>query len=258
MMGQNSTRESPSILRHTSMTRRRHLCTKVNMVRAKRFVKHQPNANEIKENHDNLSRTNAYSISSADFRKYCSVRDVAKNTLGPLYEQPIYRKMRWRTSIGSQRDFTHLGNQIRKKVGKNPLITLGDRSITRATRFHTPTEGIGLRYILHRLGFRVLLLDEHRTSASCPDCFSASQTRCKRRQSPRPWRRKGPLVWVHGLLQCNSDQCKAYCGGNSKKWNRDLLAVSNFQCVYARTRTVGRSRPSTPKRRAGWRWRRKW
>jgi hypothetical protein len=232
MMGQNSTRENPSILRHTSMTRRRYLCTKVNKSRAKRFVKHQPNADEIKEHQDNLSHTNAYSISSADFQTYCSVRGVAKNILGPLYEQPVWRKMRWRASIGNQRDFTHLGNQIRKKFGNNPLIVLGDRSVTRATQYHAPTQGVGLRYILHRLRFRVVLLDEHRTSATCPDCHSAIQTRCKRRQSPRPWRRKGPLVWVHGLLQCNSNGCMVACGGKPKMWNRDLLAVSNFRRIF--------------------------
>lgn len=127
------------------MTTRRHLCTKVKKSRANRFIKHQQNADEIKESQDKLSRTNAYSISSADFRNYCSIWGVAKSILGPLYEQPIYRKMRWRASIGNQRDFTHLGNQIRKKFGENPLIILGDRSVTGGTRFHTPSQGIGLR-----------------------------------------------------------------------------------------------------------------
>jgi len=39
-------------------------------------------------------------------------------------------------------------------------------------RFHAPTKGVGLRIDLFRLGFWVLLIDEFKTSTSCPDCFN--------------------------------------------------------------------------------------
>jgi hypothetical protein len=70
-------------------------------------------------------------------------------------------------SIGKQRDMTILNNLIRRKFGEQPLLVLGDKSTTRNLRFHAPTQGVGLRYQLHRLGFRVVLLDEYRTSSSC-------------------------------------------------------------------------------------------
>jgi len=137
----------------------------------------------------------------------------------------------WRTSIGKQRDMSFLGNLIRRKFGPNPLIVLGDKSSTRNTQFHAPTQGVGLRYRLYRLGFCVLLLDEYRTSSSCPDCFSDTK-HCIKRSSPHPWRCNFAEVWVHGLLKCDSTECKSECGGRNKKWNRDLLAVSNFRRIW--------------------------
>jgi len=51
--------------------------------------------------------------------------------------------MRWRSTIGNQRDLAKLGNLIRRKFGPDPLIIMGAVSCTRASRFHTPTKGIG-------------------------------------------------------------------------------------------------------------------
>jgi len=36
--------------------------------------------------------------------------------------------------------------------------------------FHAATQGVGIRYQLHRLVFRILLLDGYRMSSLCPDC----------------------------------------------------------------------------------------
>jgi len=251
MMHKASNRDAPCLARYTSMTRRRHLGTNLTRDRTKRYIKHQHNVDDIRLRLDNLSHTNSHSISSADFDNYCSVRGEAKQILGPMYEQPIFRKMRWRTSIGKQRDMTFLNNLIRRKFGPQPLLVLGDKSTTRNRRFHAPTQGVGLRYQLHRLGFRVLLLDEYRTSSSCPDCFANINNHCIKRQSPRPWRRKFGEVWVHGLVECDSRPCMAECGDRTKKWNRDLLAVSNFRRIW-NAYIHGRERPDDlrPRRHA--------
>src|SRR5579859_18015 len=85
-----------------------------------------------------------------DFDHYVSIRGETTNVRGPLYENTIFRRIRWRTSIGKQRDFSLLGNLIHRKFGSNPLIIMGDKSAQTATRFHAPTQGIGLRYQLYR------------------------------------------------------------------------------------------------------------
>src|SRR5579859_5361164 len=169
----NSSPNNRHILYYMSMSHRRQLGTNITSDRRERFIKHQDNVDEIRAAEQRQNQTNAYSTSTTDFDRYVSVRGEVVNVLGPLYENPIFRKIRWRTSIGKQRDFSLLGNLIRRKLssnGSSPLIIMGDKSAQTAARFHAPTAGVGLRYQLHRLGFRVLLLDEYRTSSSCPDC----------------------------------------------------------------------------------------
>src|SRR5204863_1888624 len=170
MMHINSSRNNRQILRYMSMSRRRHLGTNIARDRRERFIKHRNNVDEIRAAEQRLTQTNTHSTSTTDFDRYVSIRGEVVNVLGPLYENSIFRKIRWRTSIGKQRDFSLLGNLIRRKFVSDPLIIIGDKSAHTAVRFHTPTQGIRLRYQLYRLGFRVLLLDEYRTSSSCPDC----------------------------------------------------------------------------------------
>jgi hypothetical protein len=232
---------------YTSMSRRRHLGTNIARDRMERFIKHQDNVDEIRAAEQRLTETNTRSTSTTDFDTYVSVRGEVVNVLGPLYENPIFRKIRWRTSIGKQRDLSLLGNLIRRKFssnGSNPLIVIGDKSAQTAARFHAPTQGVELRYQLHRLGFRVLLMDEYRTSSSCPDCQGNTMRTNVKRVNPRPWQRqKRTETFVHGLLECQSKQCKSECDGHSKKWNRDLMAVCNFRRIWD-AYLDGRERPN--------------
>ena len=99
--------------------------------------------------------------------------------------------------------------------------------------FHAPTQGVRLRYQLHRLGFCVLLLDEYCMSSLCPD-YQDNTTRTNiKHRNPCPWQRQlCPEAFIHGLLECQSTQCKSECDGHSKKWNRDLMAVCNFRRIW--------------------------
>jgi len=106
MMHKDSNRNTPRYARYTSMTRHRHLGTNIMRDRTERYIKHPLNVDEIRLRHDNLSHTNSHSISSTDFDNYCSVCGEAKQILGPMYEQPIFPKIRWRTSIGKQHFLT--------------------------------------------------------------------------------------------------------------------------------------------------------
>ena len=105
----------------------------------------------IKTNADKFSRTNSHTISPMEFREYVSQGSEANTILGPLYDDLFFRKNRWRSSIGNQRDKALLGNLIRRQFGPNPLIILGNGSPPTA-RFHAPTKGVGLRMDLLRLG----------------------------------------------------------------------------------------------------------
>src|SRR5579859_4217159 len=128
-----------------SMSRCRHLGTNIARDRRESFIKHQDNVDKIQAVEQRLTQTNSHSTSTMDFDHYVSVRGKTANVLGPLYENAIFRRIRWQTSIGKQRDFSLLGNLICCKFGSNPLIIMGDKSTQTAAHFHTPTQGIGLR-----------------------------------------------------------------------------------------------------------------
>jgi len=136
MMHEKISRDNPRLARYTSMTRRRHLGTNITRDRTERFIKYSHKVIEIQLAQTSLSHTNSCSISSADFDNYCAIRGEGKTQLSPLYEHGIFRKMRWRTSVGKQRDMAFLGKLIRRKFGRNPLIILGDKSSARNARFH--------------------------------------------------------------------------------------------------------------------------
>src|SRR5579859_5709011 len=138
------------------MSHHRHLGTNIALDRRERFIKHRDNTDEILAAEQRLTQTNSQSTSITDFDHYLSiwgetvsVWGETVNVLSPLYENNIFQRIRWRTSIGQQRDFSLLGNLIRHKFGSNPLIIMGDKSTQTAARFHAPTEGIGLRYQLY-------------------------------------------------------------------------------------------------------------
>ena len=39
-------------------------------------------------------------------------------------------------------------------------------------------------------------------------------------------------TFIHGLLECESTQCKSECGRQTKKWNRNALAECNFRRIW--------------------------
>src|SRR5438552_18873827 len=57
-------------------------------------------------------------------------------------------------------------------------------------------------------------------------------------------------TFIHGLLECESTQCKSECDGQTKKWNRDVLAVCNFRRIW-HAYIQGRQRPDDLTRRGG-------
>ena len=91
----DSSRNNKQILRYTSMSRRRHLGTNIARDRQERFIKHQNNVDEIRAAEQRLTGTNAYSTSTVDFDRYVSVRGEITTILSPLYENAIFRQIRW-------------------------------------------------------------------------------------------------------------------------------------------------------------------
>ena len=149
-MHERSRPNAACILRYTSMSRRHHLNTQMNRDRPKRFIKRQANAAYQDNCRLILADKQPYDLSNGIQRGRLQGSE-ANTILGPLYDDILSKKNRWRSSIGNQRDKTLLRNLIRRQFGPNPVIILGDGSPPTA-RFHAPTKGVGLRMDLLRLG----------------------------------------------------------------------------------------------------------
>ena len=132
----------------------------------------------------------------------------------------------------------HLVNDLRTKFG-NAILVFGDAMIGN-NKFHPPTPCLGIRDLLHRKSFDILL-DEYQTSSRCPLCKSEVKP-FKRHQTPRPWQSNDPPRLVHGLLKCGSEECRAILDGKERLWNSDLLATLNFRAIVNGLRS-GQYRP---------------
>ncbi|KAJ1717987.1 hypothetical protein LPJ61_006976 [Coemansia biformis] len=119
--------------------------------------------------------------------------------------------------------------------GDDVVIIFGNWSAP-MNKFHEPIRGVGWHDMLKRHGFKVLLIDEFRTSSLCPECGSKLEM-FKRVPNPRPWQcKKRPEVLCHGLLQCTNKKClqtnPKYVETEKRRlWNRDMAAVLNMRHI---------------------------
>ncbi|KAJ2714405.1 hypothetical protein H4R19_001746 [Coemansia spiralis] len=158
---------------------------------------------------------------------------------------PLHRKLRLSSYLNKKRFDASLAKELRRRFGWDVVLVIGNWSAPMA-QFQEPQRGKGLRRMLRKKGFTVYLIDEFRTSMTCPACGQASLRTFKEVPNPRPWRRaRDPTVICHGLQRCNSDQCmEAMAQGNGSEerwrlWNRDMAAAINFRDILFSLREDG-------------------
>jgi hypothetical protein len=235
-MHESSTPENPRLYRYTSMSRRRYSGTKAARRRQEREVANDP---LVRAALVTLSETTYMSTSRGTYEAYLLARSAATPTLDEFYSREIFRKLRWRCFMRRKQHEDRLVNALRTKF-ENAVLVFGDANIGNS-KFHSPTPCLGIRDLLQRKGFEILLLNEFRTSSFCPICKCQVKA-FKHRLSPRPWRRDDPPRLVHGLLRCQSNQCRQILNGKDRLWNRDLLATLNFRAILEGLRS-GSGRP---------------
>ncbi|KAL0213761.1 hypothetical protein P9112_005945 [Eukaryota sp. TZLM1-RC] len=127
---------------------------------------------------------------------------------------------------------------------KETLILLGDygKKGSNNLKHHRPTPGIGWIQFLKRNGFEVLMINEAFTSAKCPGCFEKLATFLRVTNTEFYRREMNPVTTFHGLLACNSENCKLSNKGSTKLFNRNKLACLNMFAI-AEVRTSGSERP---------------
>ncbi|KAJ1892819.1 hypothetical protein LPJ81_005484, partial [Coemansia sp. IMI 209127] len=175
--------------------------------------------------------------------------------------QPFHRRLR---SCAFQQQLQADQRLVKSIVGgrdPKPAVIIGNWSAS-MIRYHEPIRGKGMRRMLKRHKLKVVLIDEYRTSKTCPACDGLIE-RFIHVPNPRPFRaKKRPTVWCNGLLRCTSKECIAWVTQNSSRkahepewvadgryWNRDTAAALNFRRMV-RSLIATRSIPA-PFRRDG-------
>ncbi|KAJ1787206.1 hypothetical protein LPJ59_005776, partial [Coemansia sp. RSA 2399] len=175
--------------------------------------------------------------------------------------QPFHRRLH---SCAFQQQLQADQRLVKSIIGgrdPKPAVILGNWSAP-MTRYHEPIHGRGMRRMLRRHKLKVVLIDEFRTSKTCPACDDLIE-RFRKVPNPRPFRaKKRAEVWCNGLLRCTSKECIAWVTQNSSQkarepewvadgryWNRDTAATLNFRRMV-RSLIATRSIPA-PFRRDG-------
>ncbi|KAJ2695387.1 hypothetical protein H4R19_005846, partial [Coemansia spiralis] len=100
---------------------------------------------------------------------------------------PLHRKLCLSAYINKKRTDEWLVGELCQWFGQDVVLVIGNWSALMA-RFHEPQRGKGLRQMLVKQGFKVYLVDEFRTSMTCPTCEMATLTTFKDIPNPCPWR----------------------------------------------------------------------
>ena len=165
--------------------------------------------------------------------------------LAPVYENRVFRKIRFSVYVGKQQADAKLKNDLLKHYGspeKRPiLIAMGDYSRgNRHMRNHVPVRGVGHRDLLRSFGYSLGLIDEFRSSRQCSFCADReiptttgpgrvhavsgnSVGECEKfLWIDNPNKKKNDRWPCNGVLKCQS------CG---RIWNRGVSASCNINMI---------------------------
>jgi hypothetical protein len=159
-----------------------------------------------------------------------------------FYRQYLFRKLKLNTYINTQKSESQFINKFKKTYGDDTPVIIGDWDSHNFTPHgQITTKGKGFRNMFRRSGLtKIYLIDEYKTSKTCPRCHGVVET-FKKRRNPKPW--KNNIVTVHGLLRCQSENCQQACGYGERYFNRDDVSTVNMMYIVKETRNTG-SRPA--------------
>ncbi|KAL9559401.1 hypothetical protein MBANPS3_000416 [Mucor bainieri] len=171
----------------------------------------------------------------------------------PRRRQPGFGRGKSRNSARNHRDYLWR-QQGRNMANRRPprpdrlagdsfLLVIGNYGAGN-TRYQAPVPGKGIRMKLKALGIpNIYLINEYRTSKTCPTCLQVSMKNFRLCRNPRP-QREGqqnylPLIMRWGLVRCTNLQCagrRQIAAGDQQIdvpaiLNRDTVACVNFRAI---------------------------
>ncbi|KAJ1771762.1 hypothetical protein LPJ74_002065 [Coemansia sp. RSA 1843] len=198
-MTDESTSEEKALFRYTrSQKAKETRATRYHKLREKVKNEH-PDSNEIKAAEARLAAFSCTSVLPGKYEQYVRTRAAVWPVLSKFYTntmtasknrsspQPIHRKLRQSAHIKQQQADEQLAKSIRATCDdENPTVILGNWSAPMA-RYHEPIRGVGFRRMLRKKGCQVYLIDEFRTSKTCPNCLTGTLRKFLKVPNPRPY-----------------------------------------------------------------------
>ncbi|KAJ1667665.1 hypothetical protein IW140_001278 [Coemansia sp. RSA 1813] len=198
-MTDESTSEEKALFRYTRSQKAKETRTTHYRKLREKVKKEHPDSNEIKTAETRLAAFSCTSIFPGKYEQYVRTRAAVWPVLSKFYTntmttskngnspQPIHRKLRQSAHIKQQQADEQLAKSIRVTCDdENPTVILGNWSAPMA-RYHEPIRGVGFRRMLRKKGCQVYLIDEFRTSKTCPNCLTGTLRKFLKVPNPRPY-----------------------------------------------------------------------
>jgi hypothetical protein len=165
-----------------------------------------------------LSSFNKKTLDFGKFQDYIEKKNIVNYNLQEFYQKYMFRKLKLGGYMRRQKTESMMMKNFKKIFGSpvETIVAIGDFEQKQHRRFKEATKGKGFRSLLRRNGYKVFLVDEHKTSCRCANCGHETKTFrwCK---NPKYW--KDNIMKRHGLLRCKNG-----CG----LWNRDTNGAINI------------------------------
>ncbi|KAI8056096.1 hypothetical protein BDF22DRAFT_324147 [Syncephalis plumigaleata] len=204
----------------TVENKRKYRYTKLHQDKMRRTKKYRKIRDDCKEGNlavqqaeVALSGTKGNTLSLQEYKKYLERRSQHSEVLTSFYrdtltlpsdhsaQHPLFRKLKLSAYISKQQSDQKLIDDLRKKFDRDAAFVMGNWSAPH-TKYHEPIRGIGFRRLLKRHGFKVFLIDEHKTSKCCPACNNPTLEKFKKVANPRSKQHgDSHRIICHGLLR---------------------------------------------------------
>jgi hypothetical protein len=209
--------EEGNKLKYTKMQRRSETYAK----RKRIITMKMSEENDVQKVEQQLSQVCSKTCDYEKFIEYLTVKNEVNEELKEYYKKEILRKLRWRSYTYTQKSQSKLINRMKEKFGEELIIGFGSWNQSQQMKGSIPTPCKGLKRMLEK-HFKVLIVDEYKTSKMCSFCLEGETSYCIKRENPKPYREG--IIDVHGLLTCK----KCSESGKKDRVNRDLNGSRNI------------------------------
>lgn len=154
-------------LRYNAFQRRTESMAKRNA----RIIQTEKKKQNVIEKESELSDKNSKTVDYDKFKEYLKEKNKLNAQLKDFYLQELFRKLKWRRFVYTQKSEDMFLNNIEKIFGTPDQISIayGDWSRSTHMKHFVPTKGIGLRKLIARR-FVLVMVNEFRTSKLCCHC----------------------------------------------------------------------------------------